>query len=155
MYLKAVTDTQVSLSPRWQPDPDVRRGRTVVYNVHAHVVFTPKYRRRVFNKKMLARREQVMADVCADCGATLEEFNGEADHVHLLVTYPPQVTRSVLVGSLKGVSARYLRAEFGPQLRRNLWGDHLWSPSYFVGSVGGAPLSVVKEYIRNQRAPTT
>jgi len=107
----------------------------------------------MFTRKMLARMEQVMADVCADFGASLEEFNGEADHVHLLVTYPPQVQLSRLVNSLKGVSARHLRAEFGPQLRKHLWGGHLWSPSYFVGSAGGAPLSVVKEYILNQKAP--
>jgi len=131
----------------------VRRGRSVVYNLHAHLVFTPKYRRRVFTKAMLARMHEVMKSVCEDFGATLEEFNGEADHVHLLVTYPPTVTLSKLVNSLKGVSARHLRAEYGPQLRRHLYGTHLWSPSYFVGSVGGAPLSVVKDYILNQRTP--
>ena len=141
------------MSPRWQPDPDIRRGRTVVFNLHAHLVFTPKYRRRVFTKKMLEQMEQVMAEVCADFDARLEEFNGEADHVHLLVTYPPQMQLSKLVNSLKGVSSPYLRAEFGPQLRKHLWGEHLWSPSYFVGSVGGAPLSLVKEYILNQKAP--
>lgn len=143
------------MSPRWQPNPDIRRGRTVVYNLHAHLVFTPKYRRRVFSRKMLVTLEQVMSDVCTDFAASMEEFNGEADHVHLLITYPPQVQLSKLVNSLKGVSSRRLRAEFGPQLRKNLWGDHLWSPSYFVGSVGGAPLSVVKEYILNQKAPET
>lgn len=143
------------MSPRWQPDPDVRRGRTVVYNQHAHLVFTPKYRRRVFTQAILARMGQVMSEVCADFDASLEEFNAEADHVHLLVTYPPQVQLSRLVNSLKGVSARRLRAEFGPQLRKNLWGTHLWSPSYFVGSVGGAPLAVVKDYIANQKVPGT
>jgi len=94
-----------------------------------------------------------MAEVCADFGASLEEFNGEADHVHLLVTYPPTVALSSLVNSLKGVSSRHLRKEFGPQLRRHLWGNRLWSPSYFAGSAGGAPLSVVKDYITNQKAP--
>lgn len=102
---------------------------------------------------MLDRMQEVMGEVCEDFGATLEEFNGEADHVHLLVTYPPQVQLSRLVGSLKGVSARHLRAEFRSQLRTHLRGDHLWSPSYFAGSVGGAPLAVVKEYILNQKVP--
>lgn len=141
------------MSPRWQPDPNVRRGRSVVHNLHAHLVFVPKYRRRVFSKAMLDRMGEVMADVCADFDATLAEFNGEADHVHLLVQYPPQVRLSTLAGSLKGVSARYLRAEFGPQIRKHLWGDHLWSPSYFVGSCGGAPLGIVRDYITNQASP--
>lgn len=142
------------MSPRWVPDPDVRRGRSVVYNLHVHLVFTPKYRRKVFTKAMLDRMAEVMEAVCADFGASLEEFNGEADHVHLLVAYPPQCTLSKLVNSLKGVSSRMLRKEFGPQIRHHLHGGHLWSPSYFAGSVGGAPLQVVKDYITNQRVPT-
>ena len=96
-----------------------------------------------------------MIDVCCDFGACFFEFNGETGPRHLLVEYPPTMRISSFVGSLKGVSSRYLRREFPGHLRRYLWGGHLWSPSYFVGSVGGAPLSVVKEYILNQRAPTT
>ena len=95
--------------PRWEPDPNVRRGRSVVHNLHAHLVFTPKYRRGVFTDPILVRCEEVMRDVCRDFGATLTEFNGEHDHVHLLVQYPPTVALSTLVNSLKGVSARRLR----------------------------------------------
>lgn len=95
-----------------------------------------------------------MAEVCRDFSAELVEFNGEHDHVHLLVQYPPTVQLSVLVNSLKGVSARHLRGEFPTHISRYLWGGHLWSPSYFVGSCGGAPLAVVKDYITNQRRPT-
>jgi putative transposase len=97
--------------------------------------------------------EEIMRGVCADFGAELREFNGEDDHVHLLVHYPPSVAVSKLVNSLKGVSARYLRQEHRAHPRRYLWGGHLWSPSYFAGSCGGAPLAVVKEYIENQKRP--
>ncbi len=124
------------MSPRWTPDPDVRRGRSVAYNLHAHLVFTTRYRRGALT-----------------VGADLREFNGEDDHVHLLVHYPPTVALSKLVNSIKGVSARRLRQEYGPRLRRYLWGAHLWSPSYFAGSCGGAPLTMVKEYIENQKRP--
>ena len=79
------------MSPRWDPDPDVRRGRSVVYNLHAHLVFTPKYRRGPFTSAILDRCEEITAEVCTDCGAELREFNGETDHVHLLVHYPPKV----------------------------------------------------------------
>jgi putative transposase len=119
------------------------------------LVFTTKYRRGALTDLILIRREQVMRDVCADFGAELREFNGETDYVHLLVHYPPTVALSKLVNSLKGVSARYLRQEHGARLSRYLWGNHLWSPSYFAGACGGAPLGVVKEYIENQKRPTS
>jgi putative transposase len=141
------------MSPRWAPDPDVRRGRSVVSNLHAHLVFTTKYRRGALTGPILTRCEEIMSNVCADFGAELREFNGETDHVHLLVHYPPAVALSKLVNSLKGVSARYLRQEHAAHLRKYLWGGHLWSPSYFAGSCGGAPLTVVKEYIENQKRP--
>jgi putative transposase len=117
------------------------------------LVFTPKCRRGPFTDAILSRCEEIMRDVCTDFGAELREFNGETDHVHLLVHYPPKVALSRLVGSLKGVSARRLRQEFPDHIRRYLWGEHFWSPSYFAGSCGGAPLAVIKEYIENQKRP--
>ncbi|HWS36505.1 MAG TPA: IS200/IS605 family transposase [Actinoplanes sp.] len=141
------------MSPRWTPDPDVRRGRSVVHNMHVHLVFTTKYRRGALTDAILTRCEEIMRNVCADFGAELREFNGEDDHVHLLVHHPPSVAVSRLVNSLKGVSSRYLRQEHGTHLRRYLWGDQLWTPSYFAGSCGGAPLTVIKEYIENQKRP--
>jgi putative transposase len=115
--------------------------------------FTTKYRRGALTDPILTRCQQIMAGVCVDFGGELREFNGEDDHVHLLVHYPPTVAVSKLVNSLKGVSARRLRQEYEPHLRQYLWGAHLWSPSYFAGSSGGAPLTVVKEYIENQKRP--
>ena len=141
------------MSPRWTPDPDVRRGRSVVYNLHVHLVFVTKYRRDVLNDAMLTRCEQVMREVCTGMGAQLREFNGEEDHVHLLVHYPPKLAISTLVNSLKGVSAHYLRKEFTSRINRAITHGHLWSPSYFAGSCGGAPLAVVKQYIENQKRP--
>ena len=94
-----------------------------------------------------------MRDVCADFGADLTEFNGESNHVHLLVNFPPTVTISRLVNSLKGVSSRRLRQEF-PDLVRHYWrAERLWSGSYFAGSVGGAPISVLRQYIEQQNRP--
>ena len=81
------------------------------------------------------------------------EFNGEEDHVHLMIHYPPTVELSKLINSLKGVSSRLLRKEFWNHLRKFLWGERLWSPSYFAASCGGAPLEIVKQYIDNQKTP--
>jgi putative transposase len=91
--------------------------------------------------------------VCADFGANLVEFDGEDDHVHLLVNYPPKVSISTLVNSLKGVSSRMIRKKDDPAMRKKLWGGVLWSPSYFAGSCGGAPIAILREYIEQQRTP--
>ncbi len=94
-----------------------------------------------------------MRAVCEDFEAELVEFNGENNHVHLLVTFPPKVAVSKLVNSLKGVSSRRLRQEF-PDLVRHYWrAQRLWSGSYFAGSVADAPLSIVKQYIEQQNRP--
>ena len=94
-----------------------------------------------------------MRAVCEDFEAELVEFNGEANHVHLLVNFPPKIAVSRLVNSLKGVSSRRLRQEF-PDLVRHYWrAQRLWSGSYFAGSVGGAPLSIMKQYIEQQNRP--
>ncbi|WP_416237151.1 IS200/IS605 family transposase [Streptomyces sp. RB17] len=88
------------------------------------MVFTPKYRRGPFTDEILRRCEEITRAVCADFETEPVEFNGEHDHVHLLVHYSPKVTTSRLVGSLNGVSARRLRQEFPGHIRKCLWGDH-------------------------------
>lgn len=141
------------MSPRWEKDPNIRRGRTVVHILHAHLVFVTKHRSGVLNDAMLTRCEQTMRKVCRDFDAELTDFNGGPDHVHLLVDYPPKVALSILVNSLKGVAARRLRAEFAGQINHAIMRGHFWSPSYFVGSCGGAPLKVVEDYIEQQKRP--
>jgi len=94
-----------------------------------------------------------MRKVCANFGAGLREFNGEDDHVHLLVEYPPKVAVTGLVNSLKGVPARRLRSEFTGRVNRHLMHGHFWSPPYFAASCGGAPLSIIRRYIEQQRRP--
>jgi putative transposase len=93
-----------------------------------HLVFTPRYRREPFTSAILDRYEQIMAEVGTDVSAELREFNGETDHVQLLVHYPPKVALSRLVNSLEGVSARHLCQEFPTHIRKYLWGEHFWSP---------------------------
>ncbi|KUN95466.1 cytosine methyltransferase [Streptomyces caeruleatus] len=120
------------------------------------MVFVTKYRRRAMTDvtdEVLTRCEEIMREVCEGFEAELRQFNGEEDHGHLLVHYPPKVQLSKLVNSLKGVSSRYLRKEYATHVRRFLWGGHFWSGSYFAGSCGGAPLTVVRQYIENQRRP--
>ena len=130
---------------------DYRRGRTVVSLLHVHLVFVTKYRRDVLSERAIEVIREACRGVCADFSATMVELNGEDDHVHLLVEYPATVALSRLVNSLKGVSSRMLRAKGFPEVQRRLWGGHLWSPSYFAVSCGGAPVEIVRQYIEDQR----
>jgi putative transposase len=96
--------------------------------------------------------QEIFSLVCTDFDAELIEFDGETDHVHLLINYPPKISISRLVNSLKGVSSRILRKEF-PLLANRYYQGVLWSPSYFAASCGGAPISIVKQYIQQQQTP--
>ena len=122
-----------------------------MYRLQAQVVFVPKYRRAVISARVFETLRSAWEQVCADFGCELRETGWESDHVHLLVGYPPKVALSRLINSLKGVSARRLRAANFPEVRNKLWGEHFWSPSYCAVSCGGAPLETVKRYVQKQR----
>jgi putative transposase len=131
---------------------DFRRGRSRVFALHVHLVFVTKYRRHVFDGAAIEELRDIFTKVCADFGAELGACDGEDDHVHLLVEYPPTMAISSLVNSLKGVSSRLLRQR-RPDIARRYWKGALWSPSYFAASCGGAPLSIVRQYVEQQRTP--
>ncbi|KKL14873.1 hypothetical protein LCGC14_2511290 [marine sediment metagenome] len=130
---------------------NLRRGRSCVFLLHTHLVFVTNYRRLVFTKKVLKEIRKIFDSVCKDFSAVLVEFDGKDDHVHLLVNYPPKVSISSLVNSLKGVSSRIIRKKNFASIRKALWKNSLWSPSYFASSCGGAPLSILQEYIQKQQ----
>lgn len=120
--------------------------------MHVHLIFVTKYRRKVFDGDSLEKLAAHFKRVAADFEATLTEFNGEDNHVHLLVEYPPKVSVSSLVRSMKGVSSRMLRQE-RPDIAKHYWKGMLWSPSYFASSCGGAPLAIIKQYVEQQNRP--
>ena len=124
------------------------RGRHSVTALNAHLVFVTKYRRKIFTIESLEYLQQNLQDTANKMGFEITEFNGESDHVHLLIRYPPKYSISKLVNHLKGVSSRMYRQKFGAK------GQHLWSPSYFASSVGGAPIEVLKQYIKDQKPPS-
>ena len=132
----------------------LKSTRHAKYLLHAHLVFTPKYRKKIFTKEHLETMKEVFERVCNKIGCELVEFNGEADHVHLLIEYPPRLALSKIVNSLKGVSSRILRKKY-EIFQKEYWAEDvsLWSRSYFVASVGGAPIEILKEYIESQKAP--
>ncbi|OAU94941.1 transposase [Moraxella catarrhalis] len=125
----------------------------MVFNLHVHLVFVTKYRREVFTKEILDELRSIFEQVCIEFESGLVEFDGEDDHVHLLIHYPPKVSIFRLVNSLKGVSSRKIRQKQYPSIKEKLWGGALWSPSYFAGSCGGAPIGVIRQYIEQQNTP--
>ena len=131
---------------------DIRHGRHCVFKMHVHLVFVTKYRRKVFDSPAIDALRGIFGRVCLDFESTLVEMDGEDDHAHLLVEYPPKVSISSLVNSLKGVSSRMLRKQ-RPDIRHCYWKGTLWSPSYFPASCGGAPISIVRQYIEQQQTP--
>jgi putative transposase len=115
-------------------------------------VFVIKYRRRALTNLMLADVEDIFRLALAELNATLVEFNGEADHVHLLITYPPSIAVGELAQRLKGRSAHHLRALY-PHLRSRVHRSALWTAAYFASSAGGAPLDIIRRYIQQQERP--
>ena len=132
---------------------ELSHGRHCVFAMHVHLVFVTKYRYRVFDGKAIDSLRVLFSKVCTDFESILVEMDGEDNHVHLLVQYPPKVSVSSLVNSLKGVSSRMLRQE-RPDLMKRYWKGVLWSPSYFAASCGGAPINILKAYIEQHKTPT-
>lgn len=126
----------------------VRSNNNVTFDCTYHVVWCPKYRRKVLVDSIDERLGWIMREVCAERDAYVVELEVMPDHVHLLVEVDPQYGIHRLVKQIKGRSSRLLRQEF-PQLRRRL--PTLWTNSYFVSTVGGAPLEVVKRYVEQQK----
>jgi putative transposase len=122
--------------------------RNVYYSCKYHVVFCPKYRRKVLVEAMAQRLTHLIHEVCQDHEAEVSSLDVMLDHVHLLVECDPQFGIHRRVRLIKGRSSRLLRQEF-PVLKRKL--PTLWANSYLVSTVGGAPLSVMKQYIENQK----
>ena len=130
---------------------EYRRGRHCLFALHVHLVFMPKYKRNVFKSEHIESLKSIFFTVCKDFESELVEMDGDHDHVHLLVNFPPKVELSKLVNSLKGVSSRMLRKEH-PDIVQRYYKDVLWSRSYFAASCGGAPISMVKKYIEEQQS---
>jgi putative transposase len=126
----------------------IRSNNNVAYRCHYHIVWCPKYRRNVIEGAVDVRLKEIIREVCAERRCDILEMETMPDHVHLLVTVDPQYGVHRLVKQIKGRSSRLLRQEF-PALKSRL--PTLWTNAYFVATVGGAPLEVVKQYVENQR----
>ena len=133
---------------------DFRRERHSVSRLTVHLVCVTKYRRKIFDAPALEWLQGHFGKVCTKMDCEMLACDGEADHLHTIVEYPPKLSISVLVNALKGTSSRMLRKE-RPDIARRYFDGVLWSPSYFAASSGGAPLEVVRRYVEQQRASSS
>ena len=133
---------------------EIQKLRHATHLLHAHLVFVTKYRYNVLTGEHIEYLRGVFKETMEEMGGTLEEFDGERNHVHLLIQYPPKWSISIIVNNLKGRSSRLLRRDMH-DVKKRYWGDGsaLWHRSYFAWSVGGAPLEIVKQYIQQQDTP--
>lgn len=131
----------------------VKRLNHCAYLLSYHLVLVTKYRRQCLSAAMLGEPRTVPHEQLVGKGGALLEFNGEADHLHLLMELPPTQALSSVVNSLKTVSSRLLRKWHRAELARHFKGPVLWSRSYFVSTVGSANLETVKRYIEQQERP--
>jgi putative transposase len=134
----------------------LRKGAHAVFKIQFHIIFVTKYRKSVINQAILTKLQEVFSRVCEKRKCELLEFNGEENHVHLLVDVHPDNNTSQLISSLKSASSRIIRKEFEEYLKQYYWKKEdpsFWTDAYCVISAGGAPLEIVKEYIKSQETP--
>jgi putative transposase len=131
-----------------------RSHHHAVYKLTYHLVLVTKYRHKVITPEILARLEHVFTLQCARWEVKLIEFNGESDHVHLLIEAHPSMEMAKFINSIKTVSSRLIRKEYKEHLAPFYWKPYFWSRAYCLVSTGGAPLDIVQKYIQNQDRPT-
>ena len=130
---------------------EVTHGRGYVYSIQYHIVWCVKYRHKIITEKIENRLIDILNKIADDNAFQILECNTDKDNIHLLVNCSPQHYIPDMIKALKGVSARLLMKEFGEELKRKLWGGHLWNPSYFVATVSENTEEQIRKYIQNQK----
>ena len=127
----------------------ISKGRGYVYGIEYHIVFCVKYRKKIIDGNIKKSLFQIFTLLSEEIGFTILEVNTDLEHVHLLISCKPQHYIPDIVKRLKGTSARWL-FQLYPELKKELYGGHLWNPSYFIATVSDTLEENIKEYIYNQ-----
>lgn len=128
---------------------NLKYGRGCAYDIQYHIIFVTKYRKNVLTKQIRQECINLMHNLSADCDYSIIEANGEEDHIHLLIEATPLTDIPSMIKQLKGVTARLLFKDH-PEIKKQLWDGHLWSPSYFIATASERTSEQIKEYIRKQ-----
>ena len=121
-----------------------------VFLLHYHLILVVKYRRKVFDDAISERAREIFEYIASKYHITLEEWNHDKDHVHILFKAHPNTEISKFINAYKSASSRLLKKEF-PQIRQRLWKEYFWSQSFCLLTTGGATIEIIKKYIENQR----
>ena len=130
---------------------EVTHGRGYVYSIQYHIVWCIKYRKKILTPKIENKLIEILNKIANDNNFQILECNGDLDHIHLLVNCSPQHYIPDMIKALKGVSARLLMKEYGNELKKQLWGGHLWNPSYFIATVSENTETQIRNYIKSQK----
>lgn len=121
-----------------------------VFLLHYHLILVVKYRRKVINNYISNRAKEIFEYISPNYNITLEEWNHDSDHIHILFKAHPKTPISKFINAYKSASSRLIKKEF-PEIKSKLWKENFWSQSFCLLTTGGAPLEVVKKYIESQR----
>lgn len=125
------------------------RNQHSVYLLYYHLVLVVKYRRKVFDEAVSLRAKEIFSYIAPSYGITLEEWNHDEDHVHVMFRAKPATEISRFINAYKSASSRLLKKEY-PEIRNKLWKEYFWSRSFCLITAGGAPIEVIREYIESQ-----
>lgn len=130
---------------------NLKKARTCVYNVNYHIVWSVKYRRKVLSGKIEQRLKELFLEIAEQHNFEIGSFEIMPDHVHVFTQAHPKIAPSYIVKMLKGISGRKLFLEF-PEIKKYLWKNRLWNPSYYIETVGSISEDAIKKYIENQKS---
>ena len=130
---------------------EIKSGRGYVYSIQYHIVWCVKYRHKIITPKIEKSLMEILNKISSYNEFTILEINTDLDHIHLLIDCKPQHYIPNIIKALKGVSARLLMLEYGTELKKKLWGGHLWNPSYFIATVSENTEEQIRNYIKNQK----
>ena len=126
------------------------KERTSVYDFSFHLVFVTKYRKEIFTtEKMRSEMKNILLDIAKNNNVEVNSLEVTPDSVHMLISFKPKYAASSIVKALKGASARAWFKQY-PATKKLLWKGHLWSPSFFMSTVGDTPEKTIKDYVENQ-----
>jgi putative transposase len=124
----------------------VGKTRYTHYSIAYHLVWIPKYRRKILTAEVQAATKRLITECCERHGLTLLALETDVDHLHVFVSAPPRFSPALIANLLKGHSSRYLREQF-PHLKKVCGKDHLWTSSYYVGTAGSVSAETIRRYI--------
>jgi putative transposase len=128
---------------------DLDTNKHSVFLLFYHLILVTKYRRKVIDEKISEKLKNMFVEIGKDYGITLVEWGFENDHIHCLFKAKPTTSLSKFINAYKSASSRIVKKEF-PEVREKLWKEYFWSRSYCLLTSGGAPIEVIKEYIKRQ-----